>query len=51
MNDVKDWSARTRAAQALGRIDEATQGLVPPLRLVTRYENDHNGLDHRSAAS
>ena len=40
MNDVKDWSARTRAAQALGRIDEATQGLVPPLHVTTTFVRD-----------
>ena len=40
MNDVKDWSARTRAAQALGRIDEATRGLVPPLHVTTTFIRD-----------
>ena len=40
MNDIKDWSARTRAAQALGRIDEATGGLVPPLHVTTTFIRD-----------
>ena len=40
MTDPQDWSARTRAAQALGRIDEATQGLVPPLHVTTTFIRD-----------
>jgi len=40
VNDIKDWSARTRAAQALGRIDEATGGLVPPLHVTTTFIRD-----------
>ncbi len=40
MSDPQDWSARTRAAQALGRIDEATRGLVPPLHVTTTFIRD-----------
>jgi cystathionine gamma-synthase len=40
MSDAQEWSARTRAAQALGRIDEATQGLVPPLHVTTTFIRD-----------
>jgi cystathionine gamma-synthase len=40
MTEAKDWSARTLAAQALGRIDEATRGLVPPLHLTTTFLRD-----------
>ena len=40
MSDPQEWSARTRAAQALGRIDEATHGLVPPLHVTTTFIRD-----------
>jgi len=40
MSDAQNWSARTRAAQALGRIDEATGGLVPPLHVTTTFIRD-----------
>ena len=40
MSDVNEWRARTRAAQALGRIDAATQGLVPPLHVTTTFIRD-----------
>ena len=40
MSENKDWSARTLAAQALGRIDEATRGLVPPLHVTTTFLRD-----------
>ena len=40
MNDPQNWSQRTRAAQALGRIDEATGGLVPPLHVTTTFIRD-----------
>ena len=36
----KQWSARTLAAQAMGRIDEATRGLVPPLHVATTFIRD-----------
>ncbi|MFF8798651.1 MULTISPECIES: trans-sulfuration enzyme family protein [unclassified Methylobacterium] len=35
-----DWSPRTLAAQALGRIDPVTQAVVPPLHLSTTYLRD-----------
>jgi len=34
------WSARTLAAQALGRIDEASGAIVPPIQLATTYIRD-----------
>jgi len=34
------WSPRTLAAQALGRIDEATRAVVPPVHLSTTYLRD-----------
>jgi cystathionine gamma-synthase len=34
------WSPRTLAAQALGRIDEATRALVPPVHLTTTFLRD-----------
>ena len=34
------WSPRTLAAQALGRIDEATGAIVPPIQLATTYIRD-----------
>ena len=40
MSEKKDWSRRTLAAQALGRIDEATRGLVPPLHVTTTFLRD-----------
>jgi cystathionine gamma-synthase len=36
----RPWTARTQAAQAMGRIDEATRGLVPPLHLTTTFIRD-----------
>jgi cystathionine gamma-synthase len=38
------WSARTLAAQALGRIDEATRALVPPLHMATTFIRDPDNL-------
>ena len=35
-----DFSPRTLAAQALGRIDEDTRGLVPPVHLSTTFIRD-----------
>ena len=35
-----EWSPRTLAAQALGRIDPATRAVVPPLHLSTTYLRD-----------
>jgi len=38
------WSARTLAAQALGRIDERTRALVPPLHVATTFLRDPDNL-------
>jgi cystathionine gamma-synthase len=37
---ARELSPRTIAAQALGRIDEATRALVPPLHVATTYIRD-----------
>ena len=34
------WKRRTRAAQALGRVDEASRALVPPIHLSTTFIRD-----------
>jgi cystathionine gamma-synthase len=34
------WSPRTLAAQALGRIDEASRAVVPPIHISTTYLRD-----------
>ncbi|MCU0986402.1 MAG: aminotransferase class I/II-fold pyridoxal phosphate-dependent enzyme [Acetobacteraceae bacterium] len=34
------WTARTLAAQALGRIDEASRAVVPPIHVTTTYLRD-----------
>ena len=39
-DDKKSWSARTLAAQAMGRIDEATCAVVPPLHVATTFIRD-----------
>ena len=39
MTDVR-WTPRTLAAQALGRIDDATRGLVPPIHVTTTFQRD-----------
>ena len=44
MKDQTEWSARTLAAQALGRIDEATRAVVPPLHVATTYIRDPDNL-------
>jgi cystathionine gamma-synthase len=36
----RPWSPRTLAAQALGHIDAATQGLVPPIHVTTTFLRD-----------
>jgi cystathionine gamma-synthase len=36
----EDWSARTLAAQALGRIDKETRALVPPIHLSSTFIRD-----------
>jgi cystathionine gamma-synthase len=35
-----NWSERTLAAQALGKIDDATRGVVPPIHLTTTFQRD-----------
>jgi cystathionine gamma-synthase len=40
VSEAKDWSGRTIAAQALGRIDETTRGVVPPLHVTTTFLRD-----------
>jgi cystathionine gamma-synthase len=37
---TRPWSPRTLAAQALGHIDAATQGLVPPIHVTTTFLRD-----------
>lgn len=44
MKDNSEWSARTLAAQALGRIDETTRAIVPPLHVATTYIRDPDNL-------
>ena len=44
MKDQDEWSARTLAAQALGRIDETTRAVVPPLHVATTYIRDPDNL-------
>jgi cystathionine gamma-synthase len=34
------WAARTLAAQAMGHVDPATQGVVPPIHVTTTYIRD-----------
>jgi cystathionine gamma-synthase len=36
----RSWAARTLAAQALGRIDETTRAVVPPVHLTTTFIRD-----------
>ncbi|HEV3042533.1 MAG TPA: aminotransferase class I/II-fold pyridoxal phosphate-dependent enzyme [Roseiarcus sp.] len=38
------WRAATLAAQALGRIDEATRAIVPPLHMTTTFLRDPDNL-------
>ena len=40
MSNNQHWSKRTRLAQALGQMDEATRGLVPPIHVTTTFERD-----------
>jgi cystathionine gamma-synthase len=39
-----NWRASTLAAQALGGVDEATRGLVPPLHVTTTFLRDADNL-------
>ena len=36
----RDSAPATLAAQALGRIDEATRAIVPPIQIASTYERD-----------
>src|ERR1700679_2526510 len=36
----RPWSPRTLSAQALGHVDAATQGLVPPIHVTTTFLRD-----------
>ena len=36
----EEWSPRTLAAQAMGRIDEATRALVPPIQISSTFIRD-----------
>ena len=40
IDDRKSWAASTLAAQAMGRIVEATRALVPPLHVATTFIRD-----------
>jgi cystathionine gamma-synthase len=44
VKDKAEWSARTLAAQALGRIDETTRAVVPPLHVATTFIRDPDNL-------
>ena len=40
MSTKPQWTPRTLAAQALGRIDEATRAVVPPIHVTTTFIRD-----------
>lgn len=40
MTDTSRWSPRTLAAQALGKVDPLTKGVVPPIHVATTYIRD-----------
>ncbi len=44
MSEPRSLSPRTLAAQALGRIDERTRAIVPPIHLATTFERDPDNL-------
>ena len=44
MSEPRSFSARTLAAQAMGRIDEQTRAIVPPVHLATTFERDSDNL-------
>jgi cystathionine gamma-synthase len=44
MSEPRLLSPRTLAAQALGRIDEQTRAVVPPIHLATTFERDPDNL-------
>ncbi|WP_137176581.1 PLP-dependent aspartate aminotransferase family protein [Roseomonas sp. AR75] len=37
---TKSWTARTLAAQAMGKVDEATRAVVPPIHVTTTFLRD-----------
>jgi cystathionine gamma-synthase len=39
-NATRQWTSRTLAAQALGRIDEPTRAVVPPIHVTTTFVRD-----------
>ncbi|BBK40371.1 cystathionine gamma-synthase [Allostella vacuolata] len=39
-NPTRTWTPRTLAAQALGRVDEASRAIVPPVHIATTYLRD-----------
>ena len=50
MSETAGLSPRTMAAQALGRIDETTRALVPPIHLASTFVRDPDNL-YRSGNS
>lgn len=40
--NVTNWSKRSLAAQAMGRIDEATKAVIPPIHVSTTYIRDED---------
>ena len=40
VSEPRSFSARTLAAQAMGRIDEQTRAIVPPVHLATTFERE-----------
>jgi len=44
MSEPRPLSPRTLAAQALGRIDDQTRAVVPPIHLATTFERDPDNL-------
>lgn len=40
MTDTSRWSPRTLAAQALGKVDPLTKGVVPPIHVATTFIRD-----------
>src|ERR1700722_8453711 len=42
--EARAWRAATLAAQALGRIDEATRALTPPLHVTSTFIRDPDNL-------
>src|SRR5271156_2594116 len=44
MTEPRPLSPRTLAAQALGRIDESTRAIVPPIHLATTFERAPDNL-------